>query len=440
MLLNVLLSILTATYSLNSTTSVELTGSAPSSSEVVYERSATSGQKGQMTNGNSTQLTLKGWDGCTIKEVILQMRSNTTSGAGTLTMKLGTDTLWSIDNKPFDDDQWAGKYTTEWTDIRKRMIVKVAQDEEIMITISAQENSLYIDSYTILYEVASAQTYSVDFITGLDTCPLPLYQNAPNSAIVLPSWQDTACWYFLGWTEEEVVEGQLITPILYAGHEYVPKRNTKLWAVYSDVKENTAITEYVSGQYLVAMNKSIDSSTKTIALSGEVVDNVIPIEEVEITKNESDIFCLQSAINDNLLYDIIFNDDGTLTMTYVKTGKSIGYSGTKLTDDNSVWQYKVLDDGSIVIYSDNQNTIYALYIGQPNGSSMCGYMQKISLDKWKNNALWFFPYLEVQYTSWPFGKFEGVDNIFQSHAVDGVFHIGIYELHIQNGQKILYIR
>ena len=127
-------------------------------------------------------------------------------------------------------------------------------------------------------------------------------------------------------------------------------------------------------------------------------------------------------------------------MTYVKTGKSIGYSGTKLTDDNSVWQYKVLDDGSIAIYSNNQNTIYALYIGQPNGSPMCGYMQPISLDKWKNNALWFFPNLEVQYTSWPFGKFEGVDNIFQSHAVDGVFHMGIYELHIQNGQKILYIR
>jgi hypothetical protein len=112
MLLGILLSILTATYTLNSTTSVEQTGTAPTSSVAIYERSAATGQKGQMTAGNSTRLDLSGWDGCTIVGIELQMRSNTSSGAGSLMVQIGKDTLWSIENKSFNDNQWAGQFST----------------------------------------------------------------------------------------------------------------------------------------------------------------------------------------------------------------------------------------------------------------------------------------------------------------------------------------
>ena len=95
MLLGFLLSILTATYTLNSTTSVEQTGTAPTSSVAIYERTATTGQKGQMTAGNSTRLELSGWDGCTIVGIELQMRSNTSSGAGSLVVQIGKDTDFS---------------------------------------------------------------------------------------------------------------------------------------------------------------------------------------------------------------------------------------------------------------------------------------------------------------------------------------------------------
>ena len=121
MLLGLIISILTATYSLNSTNTVEQTGTAPNASVAIYERTATTGQKGQMTAGNSTRLELSGWSGCYIKRVELQMRSNSKSGAGSLIMTIGADTLWHIENQTFDKNVWAGQYTTSWVAITKSM-------------------------------------------------------------------------------------------------------------------------------------------------------------------------------------------------------------------------------------------------------------------------------------------------------------------------------
>ena len=150
MLLAFLFSILTATYSLSSTTSVEASGVLPEGATHTYERSATTGQKGQMTAGNSTRLYLTGWEGCTIRTVTLSMRSNKSAGAGSLRMRIGNNEVWSIADEPFDSDAWAGQYTTDFVPICKHMQTTV--DGDIEIIISATENSLYIQSYEIAYE------------------------------------------------------------------------------------------------------------------------------------------------------------------------------------------------------------------------------------------------------------------------------------------------
>ena len=56
MILGLIFSILSVTYTVASSNSVDVTGEAPISSNVVYSRSGTTGQKGQMTAGNSTTL------------------------------------------------------------------------------------------------------------------------------------------------------------------------------------------------------------------------------------------------------------------------------------------------------------------------------------------------------------------------------------------------
>ena len=262
-------SILKATYTLISTTTVKQSGTPPKSSSVIYERTADTGKKGQMTAGDSTRLELRGWDDYIIKEVELQMRSNMKSGAGSLSVVVGMDTLWKIDNQPFSDDVWAGNYSTDWLSIAKSMNTLVEENECIEINISATENSLYINSYTIYYAVP--QCYTVTFHTALDTCPPPLTQSAPDKPLILPAWQDTAEWYFLGWSEEEVHENQLTMPLLSAGDTYFPRKNTTLWSVYSNQRENSAISEYISGQYAIAMCNMVEGDD--MVMDGYVQEN-----------------------------------------------------------------------------------------------------------------------------------------------------------------------
>ena len=400
-------SILKATYTLTSTTTVKQSGTAPESSVAIYERTSSTGQKGQMTAGNSTRLELRGWDDYIIKEVELQMRSNMKSGAGSLSVVVGMDTLWKIDNQPFSDDVWAGNYSTDWLSIAKSMNTLVEENECIEINISATENSLYINSYTIYYAVP--QCYTVTFHTGLDTCPPPLTQSAPDEPLILPAWQDTAEWYFLGWSEEEVLENQLTMPLLSAGDSYLPRMNTTLWSVYSNQREYRAVSEYISGQYAIAMfNEVTTLEGDGMIMDGYVKDGVVSTQPVGLQRNSDGVYCIYSTLKENVLYDVQFYKDSTVSIMHHDTKRMIGYKGKKLFTIDTLWQYRVLEeDGSLAIYYSYEDSYedsyekiyYALYMGLQQ-NTMVAYAQKIDTVKWDSNALWLFPKVEI--TTRPF--------------------------------------
>lgn len=400
------LSILTATYTLNSTTTVKQSGTAPESSVATYERTSSTGQKGQMTAGNSTRLELRGWDDYIIKEVELQMRSNMKSGAGSLSVVVGMDTLWKIDNQPFSDDVWAGNYSTDWLSIAKSMNTLVEENECIEINISATENSLYINSYTIYYAVP--QCYTVTFHTGLDTCPVPLIQSAPDEPIELPAWQDTANWYFWGWTEVEVLDNQLITPLLLAGDTYLPRKNMTLWSVYSNQRENKAVSEYISGQYAIAMcYVGTDIEGDDMVMDGYVQENgFISTQPVKLMRNHDGAYCIQSMLPEDVFYDVQFYKDSTVSIMHHDTKRMIGYKGEKLFTIDTLWQYRVLEeDGSLAIYYPYDDKYYALYMGLKtigNINLTVAYSQEINIPIWCKFGLWLFPKVEI--TTWPFGK------------------------------------
>ena len=387
------------TYTLSTTTTIEQSGTPPESSVATYDRTTTTGKKGQMTAGNSTRLELKGWDGCTIKRVELQMRSNTSSGAGSLSLVIGNDTLWQIDNQPFSDKSWAGKYTTDWLPITRSMNTIVKENECIEINISATENSLYINSYTIYYAVP--QCYTVTFHTGLDTCPPPLTQSAPDKPLILPAWQDTAEWYFLGWSEEEVLENQLTMPLLSAGDTYFPRKNTTLWSVYSNQRENSAISEYISGQYAIAMCNMVEGDD--MVMDGYVQENgFISTQPVKLMRNHDGAYCIQSMLPEDVFYDVQFYEDSTVRIMHHDTKRMIGYKGEKLFTIDTLWQYRVLEeDGSLAIYYPYDDKYYALYMGFPQKKRVA-YSEHIDIAKWSKFGLWLFPKVEI--TTWPFGK------------------------------------
>ena len=78
-----------------------------------------------------------------------------------------------------------------------------------------------------------------------------------------------------------------------------------------------------------------------------------------------------------------------------------------------------------------------MYFGQKNGR-VGAYAQILDIDKWTSNAMWLFPVVEKEYTSWPFGKFDELDDIIVPQASTS-YRLGIYELHIKNGKKLLFI-
>ena len=381
------------TYTLSTTTKIEQSGTPPKSSSAIYERTAKAGQKGQMTAGNSTRLELKGWDGCTIKRVELQMHSNTRSGAGYLSLVIGNDTLWQIDNQSFSDKSWAGEYSTDWLPITHSMNTIVKENECIEINISATANSLYINSYTIYYDPPVVpQCYTVTFYTGLDTCPFTLKQSSSDEPLILPILQDTAKWYFLGWTEVEVLDNQLITPLLSAGDTYLPRKNMTLWS------------EYISGQYAIAMcYVGTDIEGDDMVMDGYVQENgFISTQPVKLMRNHDGAYCIQSMLPEDVFYDVQFYEDSTVRIMHHDTKRMIGYKGNKLFTIDTLWQYRVLEeDGSLAIYYPYDDKYYALYMGFPQKKRVA-YSEHIDIAKWSKFGLWLFPKVEI--TTWPFGK------------------------------------
>ena len=437
MLFGLIFSLLTATYSLSSTTAVDGSGDIPKNSSYYYERSAKTGQKGQMTAGNSTHLHLEGWSGCKIHSISLKMRSNTTAGAGALRINIDNSPAWIIDNADFSESYWAGQYSTDWVEIKKEMNTHVQKDIDIVI--SASTNSLYIDEYTITYEQIDA-CYTVEFRTGLDTTPPAITQSTIGETIPLPAWQDTALWYFVGWSEKEIEESNHVKTILLPGSDYIPKRNTTLWAVYSNIEKIDAVNHYQSGEYIITHIGFIveEPMNHGWAMYGTIDHNQIPLCPILMSKDIEGQYNLFSPIKEDMIYHIDFMEDSTLNITHQSTQSPIGYKDNNLFPEAKSWKYKTLNDKSLVIYFNDKSATHALYFGMPDLSNSVAYAEQLNIEKWTEEALWLFPVYDSKVTSWPFGKYNSVQSILHPTSSEGyMLHFGTYLLYIKDGKKYL---
>lgn len=144
----------TVKYSVASTSSVTVSGEAPTGSSVIFKN--TYSTKEQLTKNNSMTFTLSGYSGKIIKKVTLLMKSNTKSGSGTFSLTAGTTELASIKssttfNKWYDNDG----YSTSYKDVNVTMTndsYTIGNGEKVVLKIAATDNSLYCQSVTIVYE------------------------------------------------------------------------------------------------------------------------------------------------------------------------------------------------------------------------------------------------------------------------------------------------
>ena len=162
------------TYTVESTSKVNVTGTAPEGSTATYASTYTT--KCQLTSGKSMTLTLSGFEGKKITGITLSMKSNKSGGKGSLTAVAGTTTIASIADAAFNTASWNGAWSTEYVDITPKLTkdnYSIKKDENVVITIAASANSLYCQSFTIEYDEADPAPTPVDsttlyFVNALD--------------------------------------------------------------------------------------------------------------------------------------------------------------------------------------------------------------------------------------------------------------------------------
>jgi hypothetical protein len=439
MILGLIFSILSVTYTIVSSNSVEASGAVSEGVEATYQRSGTTGQKGQMTAGNSTMLCVAGMDGCVIDSVVLQMRSNKSAGAGSLQMMIGESEVWTIDDTDFAHVDWNGEFSSEWVDIVGRINHRVEKNATLQIYIEASKNSLYINSYTIFYSLPEPECYDVSFVSGIYNNPNTLSEEMVGTGVLLPSCPDTLQWRFLGWSEQELIDSDKCPVLFEPGQRYYPSEDCTLWAVYSDSEEIWQTVDYQSGDYAVV------NPTFNRAMVGGVKGDAICTIPVSLWQ-EDDVCQLLSGIEDNMVYHIDFMNDSTLTIRHKKTDTAVGYTDKRLSDEDAQWRYRVLSDNSLCVYYDYSKKQGMLYFGfgvDASSDEMIVYVDMLYASLMNEGGLLLFPYYPMRFTTWPFGKINGGESVLVGPEYNSAetydFWFGNYVLRVSKGKKELII-
>ena len=146
----------TVTYTVASTSSVNVSGTAPTGSSVTFSSNGNTAQ--QLTGGTGQTLTLSDYSGYKITGLTLSMKSNKKDGAGTLRYSTDGGTSWTYlvgsaqSGVAFSNSAWNGSYTTTYTNVTKSSLNIICGTSSIVIKIEATANSLYCESYAITYE------------------------------------------------------------------------------------------------------------------------------------------------------------------------------------------------------------------------------------------------------------------------------------------------
>ena len=436
MILGLLISILSATYTITSSSSVEESGNIPVGSEATYSRSGTTGRVGQMTAGNSTLLVLDNWGGIEIDSIALEMRSNKTAGAGSLNVSIGEDVVCKIKDADFSDKNWNGDFSDEWCRISRWIGEKVGIGEQIKILIQASKNSLYVNSYTIYYTLPEPEAYTVSFVSGIGLEIPNSTEKSPLSGITLPCIKDTLDWTFIGWSESEVLESDSCPRIWQADEVYYPASHCKLWAVYTNERSQEAISNYVSGEYALV------NTFWSRAMVGGIEDGMVSTRDVELSITETS-YALLDKVTDDMVYAVNFLTDSTLTIENIANEEWIGYNEKGLDDSQKVWHYHILSDQSLCIHQP-QGVLFWGFGADAMQEYVVVYNAKVDWTLMQADGFRLFDIQNMYFTTWPFGKIDGVEDIiipeFIEENTQYILHLGSYELHIQNGKKWLFVR
>lgn len=264
----------TAAYEVISTTAVATSGTTPTGSSATYFQTYNTVK--QITSGNSATLTLSGYAGFKITKITLEMRSNTSSGAGTLGVVAGSTTIASISPAvAFNSAFWYGAWSTTYVDVVKvPTAYEITTGENVVITIAATVNSLYIQKYTIEYEPAPSGDHTITVTQATGGTITPGTSGVNDGDDISFTATPDACYNFTNWVVDGLNAGNT-NPYTFTN----VTSNHTITAVYTQKTYNIAATAGANGSISPSGTTSVncgDNQTYTITPdSGYTVDEVL---------------------------------------------------------------------------------------------------------------------------------------------------------------------
>ena len=398
------------TWTVQSKTSVTGTGDMPSGVEATY---ANTYNKGQVRAGDVATLTLSHLDGITIEHVSLAMRANAGSGKGTVSFSANGQTVTSRE--------------VTYEQVGEDVVVFDGQQDEVqdlVIEVTGEQNSLYVDAFSITWSKQAAPVYTVTLMKG-NRVYASLTEQEGGAGVVLPMLQDTVVWQFVGWSETEIWETNEMPELARGNTLYLPTSDCTLWATY-------AYHETLPAHYMTDLQDGlclyVDRSLNR-ALSGVPGNGVMSFGTPDVD-------------NANQQYWIEFASPDTAYITHGLTYTPIGYNGTQLAAVPSPWL--VYHNGEhTLFYTIVNSKTYVLWLSCMDGGGeamWAGLMQATLSDYPMSLQMVPIDGCDPLITCHPENP-QDVETVQETQPIDRLLmRFGNYELHLVNGQKQLKVR
>ena len=276
----------TATYTVASTSSVNSSGTKPTGSTATFVNTYTN--KNQISNKKSATLTLSGYDGLYVTGITMSMKSNQSNGSGSCTITVGSTTIATTNggkafNEFFDSTSFSTTYKTVTPTLTNDYPV-VGKNEDIVITITNTNKSLYIESYSISWSdtqpsTSNEKTISFDMKGGT------LSANYDNPKTVtenfnLPSASDVTADPYNG--KSQLKEWKLGNTAYNPGAEVsfsnISGTSATITAVWEQVGETISIEDAIGVAGIAGGNNSVCTFT-TIGVVTEVGSTVLTMKD-----------------------------------------------------------------------------------------------------------------------------------------------------------------
>jgi hypothetical protein len=404
----------TATYVVSTATAVTTSGIVPdgSSASLSGTGSLSSGFI-QCTNGKNHTLTLKGYAGYKIKSISIHVKSNSSKGTGSFSVVAGSTTIASITESAFNTANWNGSWNNSGVDKVLTMTndsYEIQSGEDVKLTIncksgSSNYNSLYIKSYTIVYESTSTggetpepetpatELANDQFAWSAATAEatmgasntFPTLTNTLPVSVTYESSNTAAATIVADGTITLVAPGTTTISAKFAGGEvggttYAAKTVTYALTVlkapatptenvYVKVTETAGITD---GEYLIVYEDAEGNPKAPVAFDGSLAT-------LDATGNMMSVTITDNVINGNTEIDEVTFNISAMTGGYAiksKSGKYIGRttSGNGMnTGASEILNIITITDGKTTISGSGAGASTSLQYYSVSGSERFRY-------------------------------------------------------------------